>query len=93
MSLRDDTLDVCFEVDKIVNTLNVRETIYNLSFSTKSVMKTVSEKLIELDNTEWYRELFNDRRNGQKCHCAMIHWTYVFQQIKSIYMLYFVQMK
>lgn len=54
-----------FEVDKIVNTLNVRETIYNLSFSTKSVMKTVSEKLIELDNTEWYRELFNDRRNGQ----------------------------
>jgi hypothetical protein len=39
-----------FEVDKIVNTLNVRETIYNLSFSTKYVMKTVSEKLIELDN-------------------------------------------
>jgi hypothetical protein len=33
-----------FEMDKIVNTLNVRETIYNLSFSTKSVMKTVSEK-------------------------------------------------
>lgn len=32
-----------FEVDKIVNTLNVRETIYNLSFSTKSVMKTVYE--------------------------------------------------
>ena len=28
-------------------------------------MKTVSEKLIELDNTEWYRELFNNRRNGQ----------------------------
>ena len=25
----------------------------------------VSEKLIELDNTEWYRELFIDRRNGQ----------------------------
>ena len=25
----------------------------------------VSEKLIELDNTEWYREHFNDRRNGQ----------------------------
>ena len=44
-----------FEVDKIVSTLNVRETIYNLSFSTKSAMKTVSEKLIELDNTEWYR--------------------------------------
>jgi hypothetical protein len=53
---------LAFEVDKVVNTLNVRETIYNLSFSTKSVMKTVSEKLIELDNTEWYRELFNDRR-------------------------------
>ena len=54
-----------FEVDKIVNTLNVKETVYNLSFSTKSVMKTVFEKLIELDNTEWYRELFNNRRNGQ----------------------------
>ena len=52
-------------MDKIVNTLNVRETIYNLSFSTKSVIKTVSEKLIELDNTEWHRDLFNDRRNGQ----------------------------
>jgi hypothetical protein len=53
--------DWAFEVD----TLNVRETIYNLSFSTKSIMKTVSEKLIELDNTEWYRELFNDRHNDQ----------------------------
>ena len=50
-----------FEVDKIVNTLNVSETVY----STKSVMKTVFEKLIELDNTKWYRELFNNRRNGQ----------------------------
>ena len=28
-------------------------------------MKTVSEKLIHLDHTEWYRELLNDRRNGQ----------------------------
>jgi hypothetical protein len=28
-------------------------------------METVSEKLIELDNTEWYRELFNNRHNGQ----------------------------
>jgi hypothetical protein len=28
-------------------------------------MKTVFEKLIELDNTKWYRELFNNRRNGQ----------------------------
>ena len=47
-----------------MDTLNVRGTLYNLSFSTKSVMKTVSEKLIEL-NTEWYRELFNDRHNDQ----------------------------
>ena len=31
----------------------------------QSVMKTVSEKLIHLDHTEWYRELLNDRRNGQ----------------------------
>ena len=52
-------------MDKIVNTLNVRETVYNLSFSTESVMKIVFEKLIKLDNTEWYRELFNNRCNGQ----------------------------
>jgi hypothetical protein len=69
---------LAFEVDKVVNTLNVRETIYNLSFSTKSVMKTVSEKLIELDNTEWYRELFNDRRMAKtKTNCVLSCSTHI----------------
>ena len=26
-------------------------------------MRVVSDKLLELDNTEWFSELFDDRRN------------------------------
>jgi hypothetical protein len=26
-------------------------------------MRAVSDKLLELDNTEWFSELFDDRRN------------------------------
>ena len=44
-----------FEVDKIVNSLNIRDIVYDLSYSIKTVMRTVIEKLIELDNTEWHR--------------------------------------
>jgi hypothetical protein len=39
-------------------------------------MKTVFEKLIQLDNTEWYRELFNDRRNGENGNKLRIHRLY-----------------
>ena len=45
-------------------------------------MKTVSEKLIHLDNTEWYRELFNDRRNGQNGNKLRTYRLYK-QDVKS----------
>lgn len=83
-----------FEVDKIVNTLNVRETIYNLSFSTKSVMKTVSEKLIELDNTEWYRELFNNRCNGQtETNCVHIDFINMMLKVRLMCFKIYLDLK
>ena len=51
------------EVEKTVNKFNVRDVIHNISISTKCVMRAVSDKLLELDNTEWFSELFDDRRN------------------------------
>ena len=50
-------------------------------------MKTVSEKLIELDNTEWYRELFNDRRNGQNGNKLRTYRLYKHDAKKALYVL------
>ena len=50
-------------VEKTVNKLNVRDVIHDISISTKCAMRVVSDKLLELDNTEWFSELFDDRRN------------------------------
>jgi hypothetical protein len=48
-----------------INKLNVRDVIHNVYISTKCVMRTVSDTFLELDNTEWFSELFDDRRNLQ----------------------------
>ena len=58
-----------FEVEKTINRLYVKDTVNDLSISTKCAMRLVSDKLVDLDNTEWYTELFNDKyntRNGNK---------------------------
>ena len=65
-----------------------------MSFSTKSVMKTVSEKLIELDNTEWYRELFNDRRNGQnETNCVHIDFINMMLKVRLMCFKIYLDLK
>ena len=55
-----------FEVLKVIERLNVRDLVYNETWSTKCAMRTIIEKLSEQDNSELYAELFNDRRNMLK---------------------------
>jgi hypothetical protein len=52
-------------VDKIVNTSKLEKQYIICHFLQSLLWKQFPKKLIELNNTEWYRELFNDRRNGQ----------------------------
>lgn len=56
------------EVNKMVNLLEIRNIVSDVSLSTKVVMKKVTEQVNILNNTEWQRELFNDRGkdNGNK---------------------------
>jgi len=54
-----------YETNKTSDRLNVTDIVYDISLSTKHVMNIVIDKLNELDNSEWNRELFNDRMNAQ----------------------------
>ena len=54
-----------FEVGKTISKVNARAIIEDLSISTKTAMHSIKEKINELDNTEWYDDLYNDRSNVQ----------------------------
>ena len=44
-----------FEVEKTLEQLNIRDMVYDETISTKGVMRSVTEKLIELDNSNGMR--------------------------------------
>ncbi|CAC5407306.1 unnamed protein product [Mytilus coruscus] len=56
------------EVTKTVNLLEIRNIVSDVTISTKVAMKKVIEQVNSINNTEWQRELFNDRGkdNGNK---------------------------
>lgn len=51
-----------YKVDKYVDELHAHDVIWDVSISGKSAITIISEKLKILDNNEWNRELFNDRK-------------------------------
>lgn len=83
----------CRDVDKFTELLNIRNTVNDLSLSTKTVMKFVTDKIKVLDITEWQSELFNDRghQNGNKLRTYRLFKTnnfaetYVLQIIPRSY--------
>ena len=57
-----------FEINRLVDKLEIRELVSDVSLSTKHVMNSISEKLDIMDNREWLDDVFNDRgkANGNK---------------------------